>query len=39
MQSLGDYPRCVRCIQIRSKDLQVKTQLVLCIFILFKMTK
>ena len=33
------HPRCVRCIQIRSKDSQVKTQLVLWIFILFKVTR
>ena len=28
------HPRCVRCIQVRSKDSRVKTQLVLWIFIL-----
>ena len=34
--SLADSsPRCVRCTQIRSEDSQVKTQLVLWIFILF----
>ena len=32
------HPRFVRCIQIRSKGSQVKTQLVLWIFILFKVT-
>ena len=29
------HPRCVRCMQIKSEDSQVKTQLVLWIFILF----
>jgi len=29
------HRRCVRCIEVRSKDSQVKTQLVLWIFILF----
>jgi len=33
------HPRFVPCIQVRSKDLQVKTQLVLWIFILFKVTR
>jgi hypothetical protein len=33
------YPRCVWCIQVRSKDSQVKTQVVLWIFILFKVTR
>jgi len=33
------HPRRVRCIQIRSKDSQVKTQLVLWIFTLFKVTR
>jgi len=28
-----------RCIQVRSKDLQVKTQLVLRIYLLFKVTR
>jgi len=32
------HPRCVRWVQVRSKDSQVKTQLVLWIFILFKVT-
>jgi len=31
--------RCVQCLQISSKDSQVKTQLVLWIFILFKVTR
>jgi hypothetical protein len=33
------HPRCVRCIQVKSKDSQVKTQLVLWIFVLFKVTR
>jgi hypothetical protein len=32
------HPRCFRCMQISSKDSQLKTQLVLWIFILFKVT-
>jgi hypothetical protein len=32
------HPCCVQCIQVRSKDSHVKTQLVLWIFIIFKVT-
>ena len=38
MQSLCDLTRCVRCVQVRSKDPQVKTKPVLWIFISFKGT-
>jgi hypothetical protein len=33
------HPHCVRGIQVKSKDSTVKTQLVLWIFILFKVTR